>query len=161
MYARHNEYRSTLNTSVDAAFRHLDDQRQLSAHMNERSWKMGWGKLELRTDDGNGQTIGSHSVMDGRAFGIRLYVDEVVIERVPPIRKSWETVGEPRLVVIGPYRMGFELTPNASNVTLRVTIDYDLPRAGLGRVLGLLFGRFYAQWCTRKMALDAQAAFAR
>ena len=157
MYSRHEEYTGTLNAPVERAFEHLDDQRRLSAHMNERSWKMGWGKMDLRLGQKNGQAVGSHIVLDGRVLGIRLYLEEVVTERVAPSRKTWETVGEPRLLVIGPYRMGFDLTPSGSRVTLRVAIDYDLPGAGLSRLLGRMFGRSYAKWCTKKMVVDAQA----
>jgi len=160
MYGRHEESSGTVNASVDRAFEHLDDQRRLSAHMNKRSWKMGWGKMDLRLDEKNGQAVGSHIVLDGRVFGIRLYLDEVVTERTPPQRKTWETVGEPRLLVIGRYRMGFQLSPNGSGTALRVSIDYDSPRSGLSRYLGAAFGRYYAKWCTMKMVRDAQAAFA-
>lgn len=95
MYCRHEEYTGTLDAPVERAFAHLDDQRRLSAHMNERSWKMGWGKMELRLDEKDGRAIGSHIVLDGRVFGVRLYLDEVVTDRVAPYRKTWETVGEP------------------------------------------------------------------
>ena len=159
MYSRHEEYSGTLDVSPARAFEHLDDQRRLSAHMNERSWKMAWGKMDLRMDEKNGQAVGSHIVLEGRVFGIRLFLEEIVTERVAPYRKTWETVGEPRLLIIGPYRMGFDLRPTASGSTLRVEIDYDLPQKGVARLLGKLFGRFYAKWCTSKMVLDAQAAF--
>jgi hypothetical protein len=39
-------------------------------------------------------------------------------------------------------------------------IDYDLPTRGLSRILGRLFGRMYAKWCTRQMVRDAERAFA-
>jgi hypothetical protein len=52
--------------------------------------------------------------------------------------------------------MGFDLTPNGSKTQLRVGIDYELPARGFSRLLGRLFSRWYAQWCTRQMVLDAQ-----
>lgn len=161
MHTMHEEYTGTLTTTAERAFDHLDDQRRLSSHMDRRSWKMGWGKMAIRLDENDGRAVGSHIVLDGRVLGIRLYLDEVVTERVPPLRKTWETVEEPRLLVIGTYRMSFELTPDDSAVRLRVAIDYDLPQHGLSRVLGKLFGRWYARWCTRKMVVDAQAALHR
>ena len=160
MFSRHEEYTGTLDVPAERAFEHLDDQRLLSAHMRQRSWKMGWGRMDVRLDDRNGQAVGSHIVLDGRVLGIRLYLDEVVTDRIAPYRKAWETVGEPRLLVIGPYRMRFELRPDGSRSPLTVTIDYDLPRPILSHFLGWLFGRFYAKWCTMKMVRDAQAAFA-
>ena len=38
-------------------------------------------------------------------------------------------------------------------------IDYRLPARGIGRLFGLLLGRAYAAWCTRRMAGDARAVF--
>ena len=156
MYALHEESRGVVKASTEKVFARLDDHTRLSAHMNRRSWKMGWGKMETVFDDGQGRTLGSHIVLRGRVFGINLYVDEVVITREPPRRKSWETVGSPRLLIIGPYRMSFELTEAESHQTLlSVRIDYDLSTG----LLGQLFGRSYARWCTRQMLHDAQQAF--
>lgn len=52
-----------------------------------------------------------HIRLTGRAFGVQLSVEEVVFERVPPKRKAWVTTGQPNLLVIGHYRMGFETSP--------------------------------------------------
>jgi hypothetical protein len=87
--------------------------------------------------------------MTGRVLGMNLALDEVVTERTPPRRKVWETVGEPRLLVIGAYRMEFEITPEDGASRLVVFIDYRLPSRGWARGLGLLLGRAYAAWCTR------------
>ena len=76
------------------------------------------------------------------------------------MRKTWETRGEPRLLVFGSYRMGFTISPQEDRSRLVVFIDYQLPRRGFSRVLALLFGRAYAAWCTRRMATDAVAAIA-
>ena len=160
MYPYHEEFSGSLLAPIERAFAHLDDQTRLSAHMNRRSWKMGWGKMDLRLDEKRGQAVGAHIVLSGRVFGISLYLDEVVIQRRPPRQKVWETVGEPRLLVIGAYRMGFDLTPNDSVCTVRVQIDYELPQKGIARLLGKLLGRSYAKWCTKKMVADAQAALA-
>ena len=40
-------------------------------------------------------------------------VEEIVTARQPPLRKVWRTIGVPRLLVIGEYRMGIEITPQA------------------------------------------------
>jgi hypothetical protein len=105
--------------------------------------------METVLDPQQGRSVGSHIVLRGRVFGIRLYLDEVVTRREPPLSKTWETVGDPRLLVIGPYRMGFELLPDDTTAQLRVVIDYELPTKGISRLLGRLFGRWYAKWCTR------------
>lgn len=155
MYSRHEEHSAPINASVERVFDQLDDQTRLTEHMSKRSWKMGWGKMETVLDAQQGCSVGSHIVLRGRVFGIRLYLDEVVTLRKPPLTKTWETIGEPRLLVIGPYRMGFDLTPDDTTAQLRVAIDYDLPTKGISRLLGRLFGRSYAQWCTQQMVRDA------
>ena len=159
MYSRHEEHSASINASAERVFEQLDDQTRLTEHMGKRSWKMGWGRMETVVDAQQGRSVGSHIVLRGRVFGLRLYLDEVVTRREPPLTKTRETVGEPRLLVIGPYRMGFDLMPNGTTAQLRVAIDYELPTKGITRVLGRLFGRSYANWCTRQMVRDAQNIF--
>ena len=159
MFSEHAEYTSVVHAPVDRVFSWLDDQTRLSSHMSKRSWKMGWGKMATEMDERRGRAVGSHIVLKGRVFGIRLYLDEVVVERDPPHKKSWETVGSPRLLVIGAYRMGFDLVPAGADAKLRVSIEYQLPSKGITRLLGLLFGRAYAKWCVRQMAEDARHSF--
>ena len=89
-----------------------------------------------------------------------LAVEEVVTARLVPWNKTWETRGEPRLLVIGAYRMGFTISPQEARSHLVVFIDYQLPQTGFARVLGLIFGRAYAAWCTRRMTADAATAIA-
>jgi hypothetical protein len=130
MYTRHAEYSETINASVERIFDWLDDQTRLSKHMSKRSWKLGWGKMETILDAQRGRAVGSHIVLRGRVFGIRLLLDEVVTTRESPLKKTWETVGEPRLLVMGPYRMGFDLVASGASARLRVAIDYELPAKG-------------------------------
>ena len=160
MYSLHEEYSAPINASAERVFDLLDDQTRLTEHMSKRSWKLGWGKMETVLDAQQGRSVGSHIVLRGRVFGIRLFLDEVVIMREPPLKKIWETVGELRLLVIGPYRMGFNLSPDGPAAQLRVAIDYELPTKGISRLLGRFFGRSYAKWCTRQMVRDAQHSFA-
>lgn len=129
---------------------------------------MAWGRMVVELDQQGGRAVGSHIRLEGRVLGIRLELDEVVTEYTPPSHKMWETVGAPRLLVIGPYRMGFTLVPDdlgptgstSEQVVLTVFIDYALPDRGVSRLLGRLFGSWYARWCTSRMVDDARAAFA-
>ena len=87
-------------------------------------------------------------------MGFNLCLEEVVTERVPPRHKAWETVGNPTLLVIGNYRLGFDI--NSSD--LRIFIDYDLPASSKLRWLGNLLGSIYAKWCVGQMAKSARNA---
>ena len=88
-------------------------------------------------------------------MGLPISLEEVVIERQPPRRKSWETVGQPHLLVIARYRMGFDVTPDGASSRVRVFIDYELPPTAPQSWLGRLFGGAYARWCITRMAEDA------
>ncbi|PZT84743.1 MAG: polyketide cyclase [Gordonia sp. (in: high G+C Gram-positive bacteria)] len=158
-YPRHAEASADLSASPQEVFAFLDDHRNLSSHMESNSSPMmAGGSMQLVLDDQNGRTIGSHVVMRGKVLGFDLLVDEVVIERVPFEKKTWETV-EDRLVVIGPYRLGFRIASRVpAGSTLTVWIDYDLPSRR--RWLGRIGGSMYADWCVRQMLNAARSHFA-
>lgn len=155
------QHRSEVLLRVDPPrlFAHLDDHRRLSSHMEKPSLMTAGASLRIETDERQGQAEGSVIRLTGRVLGLRLSLEEVVTEREPPHRKVWETVGEPRLLVIGAYRMGFTIDPVAGGSRLVVFIDYKLPAGSPGRLLGTLLGRRYAAWCTRRMVTDARAVF--
>lgn len=164
----HAESHEKLHGPIDRIYAHLDDHARLAAHMNKRSWRMGWSRMKLHVDDAAGRAAGSQIRLDGRVLGVALSLVEEITERTPPTRKVWATVGTPRLLVIGPYRMGFTLTPAGNDVldgrpddvTVSVFIDYALPDRGIPWLLGRIFGHKYARWCTGRMVTDAYAAFA-
>lgn len=159
-YPHHDQSTTVVAAPPGSLFAFLDDHMSLSSHMNRSSWMMGGGKMKTELGAGGGKAPGSTIRLSGRVFGIPLWVDEVVTERTPPYRKTWETVGQPRLLVIGPYRMGFVIAMHDGSSQLTVFIDYDLPDTGAARWLGRLLGGVYARWCTRQMAQDAVRHFA-
>ena len=116
--------------------------------------------MSVEFDEGRGQKVGSKIRLAGRVFGVELSVEEIVTQREPPIHKVWETTGVPHLLVIGHYQMGFELAPQGRGSMLRVFIKYALPERPPARYLGLLFGSYYAKWCTQQMVDGAVKHFA-
>lgn len=154
----HHESRALLNAPVEAAFAYLDDFRKLSAHMQQSTGMMLGSKMALETDNEQGRRVGSRVRMHGAVIGVALALEEVVTERTPPLRKTWETVSV-NLLVIGQYRLGFELQPKGSFSDLRVFIDYELPATRPARWFGRLLGPIYARWCTERMTADAAEHF--
>ena len=112
---------------------------------------MAGASMRIATDALNGQAVGSRIALSGRVLGIGLAAEEAVTAYDPPRRKVWQTLGEPHLLVIGAYRMGFEVGPCEGGSRVALWIDYDLPRRGIGRWLGRWFGRWYAKWCVAQM----------
>ena len=155
----HCETHVELRTAPDAVFAYLDDHRRMAAHMTERSWKMAGSRMMISLDAKEGRAVGSQISLSGRILGVLLQVDETVTVYAPPVSKTWQTVGSPHLLVIGAYEMGFSLRPLPHGSELTVFINYALPDGGASRVLGQLFGRAYARWCTKRMARDAMTHF--
>lgn len=156
-YSLHHRSEVDIGTDAHNLFALLDDHRRLAGHMEKPSLMMAGATMRVETDALKGQAVGSVIRVTGRVLGVNLAVAEVVTDRVPPLRKTWETRGEPRLLVIGSYRMGFTISPEGDHSRLVVFIDYELPPRGFAHGLGLIFGRAYAAWCTRRVASDAGA----
>lgn len=155
----HCEVTAHVPAGPERVFARLDDQKRLAEHMRRPSLMMGGGRMAYVFDAGAGQAVGSRFRMSGRAFGLRLAVNQVVTERDPPRRNSWRTTGEPELLIIGKYEMGFDVAPAAQGSTLRVWIDYDPP--GLRGPGVKLLTKAYARWCVVQMAQDAVRAARR
>ncbi len=160
LYSHHHEGEALIGAPATRVFDWLDDPRHLAAHMNRSSAMMAGGSMELFLDEMQGRAVGSHIRMRGRILGWPLALDEVVTEREPPIRKVWETVGEPTLWVIDRYRMGLHLRPEASGCHVRVFIDFDLPASPFLHWLARWMSGPYAAWCVEQMLAAAREAFA-
>lgn len=157
----HHRFESSAEVTAapELLFAELDDHERLSAHMMQSSAMMAGSKMQFDFDEGGGRAIGSKIRMSGQFLGIRLKLEEVVTERDPPKHKAWETIGTPRLLVIGDYRMGFDIEPLGNGARLTVFIDYDEPKSSWA-ILGKLLGPVYARWCTVSMAQGAAREFA-
>jgi hypothetical protein len=157
-YRRHSQTSVILPVGTKSLFEFLDNHENLSEHMEaKKSLMMFGGSMHLILDEDRGQAIGSHIKMDGKVLGIRLYLDEVVTERMPFRRKVWETIVAD-LLVIGHYRLGFDIEPvDAETSRLTVHISYNLPSKRT--FLGLLGGAPYARWCVTQMLSAATKRF--
>ncbi|QKO20898.1 SRPBCC family protein [Rhodoferax sp. BAB1] len=156
---RHAEAVALIHAAPEQIFARLDDQRRLAAHMTKASWMTLGSKFNFELDQFQGHRVGSVIRMNGRVAGIELGLDEIVNGYEPPLRKAWATLGEPRLLVIGAYRMGFNLAAEGQGARLQVWIDYQLPSRAALRWLGWLLGPVYASWCVREMVEDARRGF--
>ena len=154
-YTRHYEEQRIIPAAQQGVFEFADDPIKLASHMGESSSMMAGGKMSIEVDTGQGREVGSVIRMTGRVLGLNVGLEERVTERDPPNHKAWETIGTPSLLVIGSYRLGFDMSPEPTGTQMRVYIDYDLGKGVLGRLLG----RTYAKWCVRQMLKDTARHF--
>ena len=153
---RHEEARCDVPAAPADVFEHIDRPERLSAHMARKSWRLGGASMSIETDSAGGHAVGSHIRLGGRVLGLALNVECIVTQREPPRFKAWQTVGTPRLLVIGPYRMSVAIEPwSRRGSRVIITIDYALPQNRIWR----WFGPTYARWCVRQMARDLARSF--
>ncbi len=148
---KHYEENILIQANPVDVFNYADDHRNFSSHMNQSSWMMGGSSMKTEPDDGKGQKVGSHIRMNGKVFGVNLYLDEVITEYDPPNHKAWATVGDVNLLVIDQYKLGFKIIPNGDTSDFRVYIDYGLPKSWKTKLLGQLLSGIYAKWCVKQM----------
>ena len=154
-YPHHYETSVDVPASPAELFESIDDHERLAGHMMSSSMMMAGSRMRWAA------AIGSRIRMAGAVLGFRIELEEVVTDREPPRRKTWETLGEPRLLVIGGYRMGFEIIPKSGGGSrLKIFIDWHDPPP-TWRWLGKLLGRAYARWCTESMARGTANFFSR
>jgi hypothetical protein len=158
-FASHYEEQATVSAPADFLFDYLDDFEQLGAHMTRSSWMMAGSKMRYEFDEGKGRRLGSQVRLLGSFLGLKLEIEERVIDRVPASSKAWQTVGNPRMLILARYRMGFTLRPLPDGCRLTAFIDYALPAKGMGRLLGALVGGIYARWCVRNVLSQALGHF--
>lgn len=158
-YVRNFASGRVITASPEQLFAFVDDAARFSAHMGRSRWQMAGSRMNIEVDDGNGQRVGSRIQLFGSMLGMSLAVEGVVTEREPPYRKAWQTVGAPRLLVVGSYRMTADIEPHPNGSVLRLLIDYSLPERAPARWLGYLLADYYAEWCIKQMLDDAQAHF--
>ena len=161
IYNRHYEKSVLVSAGAEEIFNYADDHSNFSSHMEKSSWMMAGGKMKAVVDGGKGRKLGSHIRIGGKILGINLSLDEVITVYRPPEMKVWATVGEPKLIVIGSYELGFEISPEDGSSKLKVFINYDLPQSPNTRWLGYLLGGTYAKWCVSQMTAGVSNYFAR
>ncbi len=149
--SQHFEMSLALKRSCEEVFEQLDNFAHFGEHMMKSSWMMAGSAMHYEFDEWQGRAQGAVVRLVGSILGLRLLIEERVVERTPPYRKSWETVGNPRMLILKGYRMGFDLTPQGDGSQLRVFIDYATPDSGHGRLLGALFASTYAHWCVKSV----------
>lgn len=157
----HYEESATVGVQPNLAFEYLDDFEALGSHMTRATWMMAGSRMRYEFDEARGRRVGAFIRLLGSFLGLSIQIEEKVTERAPPLRKAWETIGRPRMLILAQYRMGFAIAPVAAGSRVTVFIDYAIAEHGLGHWLGRLAGGFYARWCVRSMLRQAGHKFGR
>lgn len=139
----------TIGASAAEVFAFIDDIHNVAAHMSgrRRAAMMG-SRLAVQVVTREPTGVGAVYRYVGNILGLRIDFEERVTKYQPPNLKEWETIGEPRLLVLSRYVMTFTVTNVAERVSqLTISLTYDIPRALPWRWLGRALAPLYARWC--------------
>lgn len=130
-------------------FAYIDDIRNVAAHMSaHRSAAMAGSRLAVEIVGRQASGVGAVYRYTGRVLGLVLDFEERVTRYAPPTLKEWQTMGQPRMLILGSYVMTFMVTATAaSEARLAVDLRYTLPTARPWRWIGRALAPFYARWC--------------
>jgi len=85
-------------------------------------------------------------------MGMMIDFSETVTKHVPGREKVWRTIGKPKLLIITGYEIRILVEPvSPTSSRLTISIDYELPRAGIWRALGWAMAGAYSRWCLTSM----------
>jgi Polyketide cyclase / dehydrase and lipid transport len=143
----------TIEASAERVFAYVDDIRNLARHMSEsRSMPMMGSKLKLEIMTPEPTGVGAVYRYSGRMMGLTIDFSETVTKYVAGREKVWRTIGKPELLIIAGYEMRVLVEPvSPTSSRLTISIDYELPRAGIWRVLGWALAGAYSRWCLTSM----------
>jgi len=143
----------SIEAPAGRVFAYVDDIRNLARHMSERSsMPMMGSKLELEIATPNVTGTGATYRYSGRIMGLTIDFSETVTSYVPGREKAWRTIGRPKLLIMAGYEMRVlvePISPGSSRLT--IGIGYELPHAGVWRLVGWALADAYSRWCLDSM----------
>ncbi len=151
-----------IEAPAQQVFAFMDDVKNVGFHMSGRSsMAMMGSRLEIAVLSPQSTGVGATYRMWGKMMGLAIDFSETVTRYIPGREKVWETIGEPKLLIMSSYVMRVSVDPlSLSSSRLTISLTYAPPRSIFWRFVGALVGDWYGRWCLRNMCRDAKAAMA-
>ncbi len=152
-----------IEAPAQQVFAFMDDVKNVGFHMSGRSsMAMMGSRLDIAVLSPQSTGVGATYRMWGKMMGLTIDFSETVTKYTAGHEKVWETIGEPKLLIMSSYVMRVIVDPlSSSSSRLTISLTYAPPRSLFWRSVGALLGGWYGRWCLRNMCQDAKAAMAR
>ena len=140
---------ATIDIPAEQVFAYVDDVGNLARHMSEQgSMTMMGSRLALEIVTPELMGAGAIYRYADRMMGLTIDFSETVTRYVLGREKMWRTIRQPRLLVINSCEMRVLPQPIAdARSRLTITIDCEIARAGLWRLIGRVLADPCAQGC--------------
>jgi len=145
-----------INAKPQEVFDFMDDINNTGMHMTETNPQMIGSKLNLEWLTDHKRGLNAKYKWTGKVIGLEMKFTVIVTQWEDGKSKTWETIGDSKMIVISWYRMYLELKPNADGTTTaKLGILYTKPK----NLLGYVLGKRYSIWCVKSMLNDTQKHF--
>jgi len=137
----------------------MDNISNTGMHMMKSSGMMMGSKLNL--EELTPERSGTEKTYRwyGKVMGIKLDFTVKVTKWIAGKEKIWETIGQPKMIILHWYRMHLLLVPNSKGTLAELSIEYTLPTQVFYWLISLLLAPIYAKWCVGNMLKDTREYF--
>ena len=145
----------TYNASPEIVFHYIDDLGVTGMHMTQSSAMMMGSKLNLEYLTPNHTGPGSRYRWTGTMMWMKMDFTVEVTKWIPGVEKTWETIGEAKMIIYSWYRMHLQVSQKDKLTTAELSITYEKPKGWVLNVISFLFADLYCRWCLKNMLRDA------
>lgn len=147
---------ATFSFQPDIVFECLDNLGVTGMHMTKSSSMMMGSKLDLKFLTENHTGLGTKYRWTGKMVGIKMDFTVEVTKWMPGEEKTWETIGDPKLIIYSWYQMHLLLTKIPNGTIAKLSISYKKPEGVFYKILSFLFADWYCRWCLKHMLEDGK-----
>ena len=145
-----------IHSPPQKVFAFMDDLSKTGMHMTENSMMMMGSKLMLEQLPGPCRGVGATFHWHGKVMGMPVDITETVTKWIEGQEKVWETIGQPKIIILGWYRMILKTKPSKEGTLASLQIDYTQPDGWFYKLLYFLLSRWYCNWCLNNMLNDTK-----
>lgn len=140
----------------EKVFQCLDDLSVTGMHMTQSSMMMMGSNLDLKFLSPNQTGLGTTYRWNGKMMGMQMDFTVKVTKWLPGEEKTWETIGESKMIIYSWYRMNLLLKTIPTGTSAKLSISYEKPEGLWNRLLSFFFANWYCRWCLRHMMEDCR-----
>ena len=144
------------NVPAEKVFHAIDDLGVIGAHMTKSSTMMMGSKLRLEYLTPNHIGPGTKYRWTGTMMAIKMDFTVEVTKWNEAVEKTWETIGEAKMIIYSWYRMRLLLSKKDGKTEAELSIAYEKPRGWFLNIISFLFAGWYCNWCLKNMLTDAK-----
>ena len=145
-----------INAAPDKVFAMIDDLGVTGMHMTKSSTMMMGNKLSLEYLTNNHTGLGSRYRWKGTMMGMKMDLTVEVTKWIEGVEKTWETIGEAKMIIYSWYRMHLLVKPLTGGSEAELSITYEKPNGWFARIISFFFADWYCNWCLKNMLVDTK-----